>query len=108
MSEKELRLFPMIPKAQYLDITMHPGDMVFIPSGWWHYVKVFTGAHRDLEAHQDDLEAHQDVPELSVSVAARSYSTCEGISYFPSFVVNWIHSFNLLDARGFCLRPSYV
>ena len=92
MSEKELRVFPMIPKAEYLDITLHPGDMVFIPSGWWHYVKVFKGSD-----------------EMSVSVAARSYSTCEGISYLPNFVINWIHStFEGIDMRGFCIRPSYV
>jgi len=57
----------------------------------WHYVKVKKGS-----------------VGTSVSVAARSYSTCEGLSYLPSFIVNWIHSFGVIDLNGFCIRPSDV
>lgn len=91
MTKIEKMTFPLLPTALYLDVELYPGDMLYIPSGWWHFVSVLDGSI-----------------ESSVSVASRSYSTCEGMSYFPSFVANWIHSIGLLDMRGFCIQPSYL
>ena len=88
MTEGEKKLYPLIETAEFLDVTLLPGDMLYIPSGWWHYVQVEDGS------------------SVSVSVASRSYSTCEGVSYFPNFLVNWIHSFGMVDMTGFCIRPS--
>ena len=89
MTLVERERFPNLTAAQFLDVEIHPGDMIFIPSGWWHFVTVSPGS------------------STSVSVASRSYSTCEGLSYLPSFVANWLHSLDLVDMRGFCIKPTY-
>lgn len=34
--------FPRYNNADYFDITVEPGDMLFIPSGWWHAVDTIT------------------------------------------------------------------
>lgn len=31
--------FPLFRKARQRRIVLHPGDMLFIPRGWWHYVR---------------------------------------------------------------------
>ena len=36
---QDLSSFPDFPKNEYLDIVLGPGDMLFIPKGWWHYVR---------------------------------------------------------------------
>ena len=83
MTDRERQQFPLLSEAKYLDVEIHPGDMLFIPSGWWHYVNVLEGSIG-----------------TSVSVAARSYSTCEGLSYLPSFVANWVHAQGFIDMQG--------
>ena len=31
--------FPLFEKAQQYRVVIHPGEMLFIPRGWWHYVR---------------------------------------------------------------------
>ncbi|QIW97111.1 hypothetical protein AMS68_002629 [Peltaster fructicola] len=31
--------FPELPKAQYQEIILHPGESLYIPAGWWHFVE---------------------------------------------------------------------
>jgi len=31
--------FPLHHKAHYIDAILAPGDILYIPSGWWHYVR---------------------------------------------------------------------
>lgn len=95
MTESEQRQYPNIARASYLDVVIHPGDMIYIPSGWWHYLAVWN-----------NLTSPRNVAQTAVSVAARSYSTCEGLSYTPNFVVNWIHSLGYADMTGFCVKPE--
>ena len=34
--------FPLFARAQPYDVLLGPGDAVFIPKGWWHYVRALT------------------------------------------------------------------
>lgn len=79
--------FPLFQNATELSTILRPGEYIYIPSGWWHHVTVLT---------------------TSVSVAARSYSTCEGLSYLPNFLVNYLHDRNIVDGEGFCIMPRYL
>jgi hypothetical protein len=31
-------LHPLAAEARYTELILHPGDMLFIPRWWWHYV----------------------------------------------------------------------
>jgi hypothetical protein len=95
MTMAEKNTFPLLSGAKYLDVIIRPGDMLFIPSGWWHFVSVWSGEGADGAG-------------TSLSVAARSYSTCEGMSYLPSFIANWVHAAGLWDMTGFCVKPEGV
>ena len=79
--------FPLFQNATGLSTVLKPGEFIYIPSGWWHHVTVLSS---------------------SVSVAARSYSTCEGLSYLPNFFVNYLHDRGIIDGEGFCITPSYL
>ncbi|KAJ3241474.1 Lysine-specific demethylase 8 [Chytriomyces hyalinus] len=35
----DLEKYPNFDNAEFLDCVVGPGDMLFIPRGWWHYVK---------------------------------------------------------------------
>ena len=98
MSQAEKQAFPLLPIAKYLDVVLHPGDMLYIPSGWWHYVSVWGAVYGESDK----------LAKTSLSVAARSYSTCEGLSYLPSFIANWIHEQGIWDMRGFCITPAEI
>lgn len=81
------RHYPRFQNATVLETILEPGMFLYIPSGWWHHITVLSP---------------------SVSVAARSYGTCEGLSYLPNFVINFLHSNGLIDAGGWCIAPSYL
>lgn len=34
--------FPLAPEADYVDVVLGPGDSLYMPSGWWHYVRSLT------------------------------------------------------------------
>ncbi|KAF2659926.1 Clavaminate synthase-like protein [Lophiostoma macrostomum CBS 122681] len=34
--------FPMFKDAEYVDCVLKPGDCLYIPVGWWHYVRSLT------------------------------------------------------------------
>ncbi len=31
--------FPLFAAAEYQDVVLCAGEMLYIPPGWWHYVK---------------------------------------------------------------------
>jgi hypothetical protein len=31
--------YPNFGRIKYVDVTLQPGDMMFVPYGWWHYVE---------------------------------------------------------------------
>lgn len=31
--------YPLFRKVRSLDVILHPGEVIFLPVGWWHYVK---------------------------------------------------------------------
>ncbi|KAI9349992.1 hypothetical protein DFJ73DRAFT_832677 [Zopfochytrium polystomum] len=35
----DLEAFPLFAEADYEDCIVEPGDLLFIPKGWWHYVR---------------------------------------------------------------------
>lgn len=35
----DLEKFPQFAGLEHWDCTLEPGDMLFIPSKWWHFVK---------------------------------------------------------------------
>ena len=37
--EENLERFPEFPTDKYSDIILGPGDLLYIPKGWWHYVR---------------------------------------------------------------------
>jgi hypothetical protein len=38
----DLERFPLFAHARHYDTVLGPGDMLFIPHGWWHYVRALT------------------------------------------------------------------
>lgn len=39
IEDPDLERFPMYKGLHHLDCLLSPGDMLFIPRGWWHFVK---------------------------------------------------------------------
>lgn len=39
LEKPDLRRFPLLQKARYWTASLEPGDMLFLPSGWWHHVR---------------------------------------------------------------------
>jgi hypothetical protein len=40
--EPDYDRFPLFRQAHRLDVVIGPGDMLFIPDGWWHHVRSLT------------------------------------------------------------------
>lgn len=34
--------FPEFLQAEFQDVVLHPGDVLYLPVGWWHFVKSFS------------------------------------------------------------------
>jgi len=37
--ESQLRRFPLFREAKYVEAVLEDGEMLYIPVGWWHYVR---------------------------------------------------------------------
>ena len=76
-------------RAQPLTLDLLPGQILYMPSGWWHAVEVL---------------------ETSVSVAARSYRVCEMSSYLPNFLFRYLAEAGVIafEGRSWCIAPQYV
>jgi len=37
--EAAAKKFPLFKKAHYLECVLHEGECLYIPIGWWHYVR---------------------------------------------------------------------
>jgi hypothetical protein len=42
IDDVDLSRFPLFAKATRYETILHPGDMVFVPSKWWHTARVLT------------------------------------------------------------------
>ena len=40
--DSESALFPLFPQARYVETILHEGECLYIPVGWWHYVRSLT------------------------------------------------------------------
>jgi hypothetical protein len=89
--EKHIKkFFPLFQNATALEYTLKPGEMIYIPSGWWHHVEVLS---------------------TSVSVAARSYTECKllftfHLLYFPHHHTNF--HFFIVFKKYLTLAISYA
>jgi hypothetical protein len=41
-SEPDLARHPEFAKANVLDVTLEPGDVLFLPAAWWHWVRALS------------------------------------------------------------------
>jgi lysine-specific demethylase 8 len=37
--QPDLARFPLFGSAPYFELTLHAGDMLYIPPRWWHYLR---------------------------------------------------------------------
>lgn len=42
IANPDLKRFPLFAQAQAMDCTLSPGDLLFLPAKWWHYVYACT------------------------------------------------------------------
>jgi ribosomal protein L16 Arg81 hydroxylase len=35
----DVKKHPLFSKASFAHVILNPGDMLFIPAGWWHWVR---------------------------------------------------------------------
>lgn len=38
LNQETYQIFPQLMDAKYVELELNPGDLVYIPCGWWHYV----------------------------------------------------------------------
>ena len=38
-AEKQRRIFPLFEQADFVEGILEPGDCLYVPRGWWHYVE---------------------------------------------------------------------
>jgi lysine-specific demethylase 8 len=44
MKEDFAAQFPRYLEADYIEGILHPGDCLFIPRGWWHYIRSLSAS----------------------------------------------------------------
>jgi hypothetical protein len=93
--QPDLRRHPRLLNATPLVVELAAGDALFIPSGWWHHVITLEGP--------------------SISVAAKAYTFCEGMSYVPYILQHVLPSWaaallaHAVAGRDtMCVQPPYV
>jgi lysine-specific demethylase 8 len=37
--QPDLTLYPLFSQVQYMDHVLEPGDILYIPPKWWHYLR---------------------------------------------------------------------
>jgi lysine-specific demethylase 8 len=42
VEDPDLDQYPDFADAEYVDVVVGPGDLLFIPAGWWHHVRSLT------------------------------------------------------------------
>ena len=42
IDDPDLSTHPAFGNARAVECVLHPGQMLFIPPGWWHYVKALS------------------------------------------------------------------
>jgi Cupin-like domain len=63
----DLAQFPLFAKATRYETVLHPGDMVFVPSRWWHTARVLTVSVSVCQNMLDDSNWKGYVDEASTS-----------------------------------------
>jgi len=73
--EPDLRRFPLFDRATAYECVINPGETLFIPAGWWHYVrgveKSITLSHNffnDVNFTDHMLSIFQNIPSLMESL----------------------------------------
>jgi len=66
--------FPKFRNAKGIEVTLNAGDVIFVPMGWFHYVR-------------------GNAP--SVSVSGRAWSPCEMVALLPNVVRDSLHRMGL-------------
>jgi hypothetical protein len=62
------RIFPLLASARIYDVTLSPGEIIFIPLAWWHQVKWLDFSHHD---HPHEFPATQrQLQDLSPRMTA--------------------------------------
>ena len=44
LAEKQARAFPAFSGAPFSDAVLEPGDALYVPPGWFHYVQSVTSS----------------------------------------------------------------
>jgi hypothetical protein len=65
----DLERFPLFAKATQHHTVLHPGDMVFVPSRWWHAARVLTPSISICQNMYDASNWHGYVNEVCSSAA---------------------------------------
>jgi hypothetical protein len=76
-----LDLFPLFRQAVPLKLLLRPGDVLWIPSGWWHTVRSLG---------------------TTVSVSGRVVTPCQSFTYLPSKLLQKLHEWGLYK-KGNCI-----
>jgi histone arginine demethylase JMJD6 len=42
LENPDLEKFPLFAKATRIELELHPGEILFVPTGWWHTTKILT------------------------------------------------------------------
>eukprot|EP01130_Rhizamoeba_saxonica_P018906 TRINITY_DN9638_c0_g1_i1.p1 TRINITY_DN9638_c0_g1~~TRINITY_DN9638_c0_g1_i1.p1 ORF type:complete len:372 (+),score=42.55 TRINITY_DN9638_c0_g1_i1:1-1116(+) len=82
----DLNKFPKLANAKPLTVVLKAGEMMFIPSGWFHTVEALTA---------------------SISITARGEFYCEGASFWFDYVLEVLHNLGLYK-KGNCICHNTV
>jgi hypothetical protein len=79
--------YPLALNATALEVTLHRGEALFIPVGWWHSVEVLS--------------------DYAISIAGKGEGLCEAASFFA--LENGIHRIlNAGSSSSSCILPPHI